>query len=119
MRIPTSAFMAAMLASVVACSAAAYEKETHRQLSVTAYDLSGIASTLQQVYGIGPRDAFEARALSGAGGPHTAQDWVRIGGSAEDAPGWRTFNHFYDPISKLGLHALGGAPAPDWALEDV
>jgi hypothetical protein len=122
MRTPLPGFIAAIFSGAllaIPAQTTAYEAQTHQRLSRAAYDLSGIASTIQQIYGISPVRKFKGRLLSSVVDPHTAQDWVTIGGSHEDAPGWRTVNHFYDPISKLGLHAVGGAPAPDWALEDV
>ena len=96
----------------------AYETATHRQLSVAAFDLSGISSTLQWTYGIAPDATFKTHLLDFEAGPQTPAEWVRLGGSAEDMPPWRVLNHFYDPISGGGSGILGAVAAPDWALED-
>ena len=95
----------------------AYEARTHEQLSNVAFTLSRVEAILQEAYGIEPDAVFRQRRIGLPGGRRTAQDWVTIGGSYEDVPFWRVLNHFYDPLRTEGLGWLGGAAAPDWALE--
>jgi hypothetical protein len=95
----------------------AYEVETHRQLSDSAFTLSRIVETLQDTYAIEPDARFRQHIIGLPGGRRTPQEWVVIGGVYEDFPVWRVLNHFYDPLRNQGLGVLGGVAAPDWALE--
>jgi hypothetical protein len=105
------------LALLAVSPAGAYEAETHRQLSDSAFTRSGIAEILQDVYGIEPETLFRQRIIGLPGGRRRAQQWVALGGAYEDVPFWRVLNHFYDPLRNEGLGWLGGVAAPDWALE--
>ena len=101
--------------------ASAYDLDTHEQLSRSAFDTSGMASTLQSVYGILPVDTFRGRLPFFIWERHTPADWIAEGGRDEDSPLWRVLNHFYDPYHDEPLTVLGsmlGERAPDWALED-
>jgi hypothetical protein len=96
----------------------AYELDTHEQLSRTAFRVSGVAATLQSVLGIFPDDTFRGRLPLFPFRQRTAEEWIAAGGRDED---WlsRPLNHFYDPYHDAPLGLLGGAKAPDWALEDL
>ncbi|MGH7321375.1 MAG: hypothetical protein ACRELA_17350, partial [Candidatus Rokuibacteriota bacterium] len=63
---------------------------------------------------------LRGRLLSLRFAARSPEDWVRIGGRDEDIPLNRVLNHFYDPHYDVSLtFSLGGAKAPDWALEDA
>ena len=51
----------------------AYEAETHRQLSDSAFTASGIAETLQHAYGIDPSALLRQQIIGFPGGRRTAR----------------------------------------------
>jgi hypothetical protein len=106
-----------LMTAVAFTPAGAYNENTHRDLSVRAFDLSGIAQALA-TYGISPTDRFRQRILAFPFQQNTPREWVRIGGSEEDVPFTRVLNHFYDPAHDEPIGILGGVRAPEWALED-
>jgi hypothetical protein len=99
-------------------TAGAYELDTHEQLSLAAFRVSDLASTLQSVFGIFAEDTFRGRLPLFPFRRKTPEEWIGAGARDED---WlsRPLNHFYDPYHDAPLGILGGAKAPDWALEDL
>jgi hypothetical protein len=104
-----------LLLAALPISTSAYELVTHEQLTQAAFDVSELASTLQSVYGIFPKDTFRGRFPLSTWKRNTPADWIAKGARDEDSL-VRPLNHFYDPYHDVPLGI--GAKAPDWALED-
>ena len=106
------------LVAALPVTVGAYELDTHEQLSLAAFRISRLATTLQSVYGIFPTDTFRRRLPLFPWRRNTPEESIAAGARNED---WlsRPLNHFYDPYHDAPLGILGGATAPDWALEDA
>lgn len=90
--IPSRIALAALgLHAVLAAPAAAYDVETHRELSVKAATASRLAEVLREDLG-----------LRGPNGPsvldRAPEIWVSEGGGLEDRPDFRVRNHFHNPL---------------------
>ncbi|MGH2651043.1 MAG: hypothetical protein ACRDHK_07530, partial [Actinomycetota bacterium] len=120
----TRALQLAVIASatvlvILGTHAGAYEVATHEELSRQGFRKSGVAGRLG-AFGLTSVQKLRGRLLSLRQQPRTPEVWVTIGGGDEDLPPNRVLNHFYDPHYDVSLtFSLGGAKAPDWALEDA
>ena len=86
----------------------AYDVEVHKKISQRAFnDAIGVHDFLGDV-GIDPAQKF---------GDKTPEDWVIDGSSTED-DGFRSRNHFFDPVNNAGLYGTF-TPARDWATNGI
>lgn len=97
----------------------AYEKETHKEMSRRAAIQSNFPSFLPT---IGLKSIDDP--LTDIATTYSILDWIRIGADDEDDTISLNFaryrNHFYDPLTGLGLNAAAtGEPSPTWGLEDA
>jgi hypothetical protein len=97
----------------------AYEVKTHEDMSEQAVLRSKIRDILP-VIGLKTTNDL----LTYIDSSKSVAEWVISGANDEDDnlslnPA-RYRNHFYDPLTGLGLHGVAtGAPSPDWGLEDT
>jgi hypothetical protein len=109
-----------LLCGLIGCSShyvLGYELKTHEDISVKASELSVLGTDPRISYNLGldSRDRFPNE----KGELKKPIDLIGEGAKAED--NWpRFFNHFYDPIKKLGLYGFwNGAPSPNWAVDEA
>ncbi len=100
-------------------SVAAYEVGTHEEMSGQAARSSSLNKYLSL---IGLKSLEDE--LTDTDTKLSIVDWIRQGANSEDDTLSLNFaryrNHFYNPLSGLGLNALGsGEPSPDWGLENT
>ena len=110
-----------LIVGVMAPIVPAYNLDTHEALSRAAFEQSGIAATLESLYGVEATDRFRGPLpFSLLSEPRTPEDWIVQGARDEDHL-LRPVNHFWNPLTDTPL-TVGGFPlgnrAPDWALED-
>ena len=113
--------VAASVSLIAAESAVAYHDNTHRRLSLNAYQHSRLSAPQALLrLGLHPTDRFEG--ITG-GGPEQIPDLVLRGAVSEDYRfhGFAVVTHFFDPAhGGLALNPcpVVCVPSPDWALED-
>ena len=100
-------------------SAYAYEIETHIDMSEEAAIQSSLNTYLPT---IGLKTLNDP--LVDINTSKKIVDWIKSGADHEDdllsLNLARFRNHFYDPLTGLGLHGFAsGEPSPDWGLEDT
>ncbi len=120
-RIATGLSSAWLIVVVMATVVPAYDLRTHEALSRAAFQQSGIAATLESLYGVEATDRFRGPLpFSLFSEPRTPENWIVQGARDEDLL-LRPVNHFWNPLTDAPL-TIGGFPpgnrAPDWALED-
>ena len=112
---------ACLIVGVMATVVPAYDLRTHEALSRAAIEQSGIAATLESLYGVEATDRFRGPLpFSLLSEPRTPEDWIVQGARDEDLL-LRPVNHFWNPLNDAPLTIGGVQPgnrAPDWALED-
>src|SRR4030067_396923 len=100
-------------------SVLAYEVNTHEDMSEKAALSSSLNKYLPT---IGLKSLDEE--LGDISAKQSIINWIRKGSYDEDDTFSLNFaryrNHFYDPLSGLGLNAAAtGEPSPGWGLEDT
>lgn len=110
------AFAAAVLAAALAPggTARAYDTRVHEKMTAAAFYGSRLYRDPKVLSRLGldpfsafPNESDEPRSILG----------LLEEGSVSEDDGIRPLNHFFDPISGLGVSGLAN-PSPDWALED-
>lgn len=103
-------------------AANAYEIQTHAKLSEAAFDQSVLSKDTQplQKLGLKSSDKF---LNSQDPEPRTIKELISDGARFED-DGLRPRNHFYDPLTGLGLQGVSIPfftiyASPDWALANT
>jgi hypothetical protein len=94
---------------------AAYEVQTHEQLSEQALSKSVLASEVTVLTNLGLEPlATNQKFQIPEEKPRTIIELIKDGSKFEDDfP--RSLNHFYNPLDNTGI----SNPSPDWALEDL
>jgi hypothetical protein len=97
----------------------AYEVPTHRELSKSAVDKSGLKvdPTILSNIGLKPPDDQIQKFRNSQEKERTIKELIEDGSAFEDNfP--RALNHFYNPLTNQAISSAGN-PSPDWALEDL
>ncbi|EDN69963.1 conserved hypothetical protein, secreted [Beggiatoa sp. PS] len=96
-----------------------YELETHATISQEATKLSVLGTNKKVLQNLGFTSKLDNLFFpNGEGEVKKLLEVIGDGARFED--NWpRFFNHFYDPIKKLGLYGFwNGAASPNWAIDE-
>jgi len=90
--------IAVMCILLLSCGAYAYDNvDVHPQVNESAVlSASKFATAMKSIElsGTMPKELIELNVINGK----KIKDWFRKGGEFEDDPGYRTSNHFHDPL---------------------
>ncbi len=112
-------FLYAIGLAIITLPTYAYEKGTHEEFSERAARQPNLNGYLQT---IGLKSIEDP--LTDINSTSSIVNWIRAGANDEDDTISLNFaryrNHFYDPLTGLGLNAAAtGEPSPTWGLEDA